>query len=62
MCGNWGLGGGGGCVCVWEGIKGVDPLVQYHSSTSESTLKIPNTGTHTTVWTHENIAHTDRNG
>ena len=26
------------------------------------TLKIPNTGSHTIVWTRENTAHTDRNG
>ena len=26
------------------------------------TLKIPNSGTHTIVWTHRNTAHTGRNG
>ena len=25
-------------------------------------LKIPNTDSHTNVWTHENTTHTDRNG
>ena len=38
------------------------PCVQSHASTSVCTLKIPNTGSHTIVWTHGNTAHTDRNG
>ena len=36
--------------------------VQLHASTSVHTLKIPNTASHTIVWTHKNTAHTDRNG
>ena len=38
------------------------PRVQSHAATSACALKIPNTGSHTIVWTHENTAHTDRNG
>ena len=38
------------------------PRVQSHASQSVSTLKIPNTGNHTIVWTHGNTAHTGRNG
>ena len=37
------------------------PCVQSLASTSERTLKIPNTGSHTIVWTHESTAHADRN-
>ena len=33
------------------------PSVQSHASTSVRTLKIPNTGSHTIVWTQENTAH-----
>ena len=29
---------------------------------SGCTLKFPNTGSHSTVWTHGNTAHTGRNG
>ena len=36
--------------------------VQSHASTSTHMLKIPNTGSHTTALTHENTAHTGRNG
>ena len=36
--------------------------VQSHALTSVSTLKISSTGSHTFVWTHENTAHTVRNG
>ena len=32
------------------------PRVQSHASTSERTLKIPITGSHTIVWTRENTA------
>ena len=35
---------------------------QSHASTHVDTLKIPNTGSHTIVWTQESTAHTDRNG
>ena len=35
------------------------PRVQSHASTSVRTLKIPNTGSHAIVWTHENTALTD---
>ena len=38
------------------------PRVQSHASTSERTLKIPNTGSHTVVGTDGNTAHTDRMG
>ena len=38
------------------------PYTQSYASTSVWTLKIPKTGSHTIVWTHENMAHTDRNG
>ena len=38
-----------------------NPCVQLRASTCVCTLKIPNTGSQTTVWTHENTAHTDRN-
>ena len=38
------------------------PRVQSHASTSVRPLKIPNTGTHTIVYTNETTAHTDRNG
>ena len=38
------------------------PGVKSHASISMRTLKIPNTGSHTIVWTHENTTHTDRNG
>ena len=38
------------------------PWVQSHASTSVHKLKVPNTGSHTTVWTQENAAHTGRNG
>ena len=38
------------------------PQVQSHTSTSVRTVKIPNTGSHTIVWTRENTAHTGRNG
>ena len=43
------------------------PRVQSHASTSVRTLKIPNTGSHTIVWTYKNTAltdtaHTDGNG
>ena len=40
----------------------VHPRVQSHVLASVRTLQIPNTGSHTTVWTHESTAHTDRNG
>ena len=33
------------------------PWVQFHALTSVCTLKIPNTGSNTIVWTHENTAH-----
>ena len=36
--------------------------VQSHTSMSVCTLKIPNAGSHTIVWTHKNTTHTDRNG
>ena len=36
--------------------------VQSREPTSLHALKIPNTGSHTIVWTPENAAHTDRNG
>ena len=36
--------------------------VQSHAPASLRSLKIPNTGGHTIVWTHKNTAHTDRNG
>ena len=35
--------------------------VQAHASTSVCTLKIPNTVSHTIVWTHKNTAHADWN-
>ena len=35
-----------------------NPSVQWHASTSLRTLKIPNKGSHTIVWTHEITAHT----
>ena len=38
------------------------PRVQSHVSTYLRTLTILNTGSHTIVRTHENTAHTDRNG
>ena len=38
------------------------PRVQSHASASVCMLKIPNTGSYTIVWTHENTTHTDRNG
>ena len=40
-----------------------NPRVQLHASTSVCRVKIPNTGSHTIVWTHE-MWHTctDRNG
>ena len=38
------------------------PRVQSHASTSMRTLTIPNTGSHSIVLTHENTAHTDRDG
>ena len=38
------------------------PCVQSRASTSVCTLKIPNTGSHTVVWTHENTTHAGRNG
>ena len=38
------------------------PREQSHASTSMRTLNIPNTGSHTIVWTHKNTTHTDRNG
>ena len=38
------------------------PRVQLNASTSVRTLKIQNTGSHTSVWSHENTAFTDRNG
>ena len=39
------------------------PRVQSHVSASVSTLKIPNTGSHTIVWSHKNTPHTGgRNG
>ena len=37
------------------------PRVQSHVSITVRTLKIPNTGSHTVVWTHKNTTHTDRN-
>ena len=40
----------------------VHPHVQPHAVTSVCTLKIPNIGSHTFVWTHENTARTVRNG
>ena len=37
--------------------------VQSHASTSVRVLKKnPNTGSHSIVWTQENIAYPDRNG
>ena len=36
------------------------PRGQSRASPSVLTLKIPNTGSHTTVWTHGNTAHADR--
>ena len=36
------------------------PVVVFGESVHK--LKIPSTGTYTIIWTHENIAHTDRNG
>ena len=38
------------------------PGVQSHASMSVRMLKIPDTGSHTTVWTHKYTTHTDRNG
>ena len=38
------------------------PRVQSLSSAVVRTLKIPNTSSHTIVWTHGNTAHADRNG
>ena len=38
------------------------PCVQLHASMSVRMLKIPDTGSHITVWTHEYTTHTDRNG
>ena len=38
------------------------PCVQSQASVSVHTLKIPNTGSHTIVWTHKNTAHAERNG
>ena len=38
------------------------PFVQLHASASVRVLKISDTGSHTMVWTHENIVHADRNG
>ena len=35
--------------------------MQSHASTSVLTLKIPNTGSHTVIWTHDNTAHSNRN-
>ena len=36
--------------------------VKSHASTAVRTFKIPNTGSHTIVWTQENNIHTDKNG
>ena len=38
------------------------PRVQSHAAASVHTLKIPNSGSHTIVWTNENAAPTERNG
>ena len=38
------------------------PNVQSHAPASVYTLKVPNTGNHTIVWTQGNIAQTDSNG
>ena len=38
------------------------PHVQQHALTSVRTSKTANIGSHTLVWTHENPAHTVRNG
>ena len=38
------------------------PCVQLHASTLLCMLKIPDAGSRTIVWKHENAAHTDRNG
>ena len=34
----------------------------HHHQSVRTILKIPNTGSHTIVWTHGNAAHTTRNG
>ena len=44
------------------GVHAHSPSVQSHASRSVRMLKIPNAGSHTTVWTHSNTAHTDKNG
>ena len=36
--------------------------VQSHASTYVRTFQIPHTDSHTIVWTHENITHTEMNG
>ena len=61
----------GAGVSPWCG-KGFTPTVNFqclcslsaqsHASASVRTLKIPNTGSNTIVWTHENATHTSRNG
>ena len=65
----------GSVLLVWQGIFfppiqlspqtllqcSYNPSVQSHASTSAHTLKIPDTGSHTTIWTHENAAYTCRN-
>ena len=38
------------------------PCAISHASTSVRTLKIPNTGSHTIVWTQENTTHAVRTG
>ena len=38
-----------------------DALTVSHVLASVRTLKIPNTGSHTVVWTQENTTHIDRN-
>ena len=42
------------CVCAAP--------VCNHMHQHQCTLKIPSTGSHTTVWTHGNTVHTDKNG
>ena len=42
------------------GVRAAPECNRMHQHTR--TFKIPNTGRHTIIWTHENTAHTDRDG
>ena len=45
-----------------DGVRTAPVCNCIHPPTSVRTLKIPDTGSHTIVWTQDNTAHTDRNG